>query len=187
MTSGGLFLPNQAKKTPTRGVVTAVGPGKHHWDTGAVMPMKVSVGEKAVYGENLGSSIKYQGEEHLLLRDDEIIMTYTGEEITLDTIRMIGDRILLRAKKTRTGETTSADGILMTASATRFERESVGIIVKVGEGKKAANGVMMPLYAQPGDRVKFKDYAAAYVTVQGLSSEDEEFVAIRNVDILAKW
>ncbi|CAM9145051.1 unnamed protein product [Discosporangium mesarthrocarpum] len=187
MTGGGLFLPDQAVKIPTRGTVVAAGPGQHHWDTGAVMPMKVQAGDRAVYGANQGASVKYQGEDHLLMRDDEILMTYEGEEITLDTIRMVGDRVLVRIKKDPSGTQTSSSGVLVAPSATKTEREATGIVEKMGEGKRAANGVLMPLYATAGDHVKFKEFAAEYVTVVGLDSEEEEYVVIRNIDILAKW
>lgn len=156
MTSGGLYLPTTKKDNPTRGTVTAVGEGKRHWDTGVQIPIKVSVGERVVYGNFDGTSVQYQGSEHLLMRDNELLMAYEGDEISLDKSRMVGDRVLLRVKAVPKGSTTSAKGILIAESATRSNRPTVGIVEKVGPGRMVPSGKIMPMYVEPGDKVKFK-------------------------------
>ena len=81
VTDGGLFLPKMKSAKVTRGTVTAAGEGKRHWDTGVQIPITVEVGERVVYGNYDGTSVEYQGEEHLLMRDTELLMAYEGEEV----------------------------------------------------------------------------------------------------------
>lgn len=97
-----------------------------------------------------------QGSEHLLMRDQELLMAYDGEDIDLDTVRMVGDRVLLRIKATPKGSTTSAAGVLIAESATRSNRPTIGVVEKVGPGRMVPSGKMMPMYVKPGDRVKYK-------------------------------
>lgn len=81
VTGGGLFLPKMKSVKNTRGTVAAVGEGKRHWDTGVKIPITVEVGERVVYGNYDGTSVEYQGSEHLLMRDTELLMAYEGEEV----------------------------------------------------------------------------------------------------------
>ncbi|CAN0323372.1 unnamed protein product, partial [Ectocarpus sp. 12 AP-2014] len=82
VTEGGVFLPKMKNVKVTRGTVTAVGEGKRHWDTGVKIPITVEVGERVVYGNFDGTSVQYQGSEHLLMRDTELLMAYEGEEVS---------------------------------------------------------------------------------------------------------
>ncbi|CAM9182839.1 unnamed protein product [Ectocarpus sp. 13 AM-2016] len=82
VTEGGVFLPKMKNVKITRGTVTAVGEGKRHWDTGVKIPITVEVGERVVYGNFDGTSVQYQGSEHLLMRDTELLMAYEGEEVS---------------------------------------------------------------------------------------------------------
>jgi chaperonin GroES len=70
-TKGGLFIPDTAKEKPQEGRVVAVGPGKH--DDGKVIPMGVKAGDKILFGKYSGTEIKLDGEEHLILREDDIL------------------------------------------------------------------------------------------------------------------
>ena len=80
-TEAGLFLPKMKSAKITRGTVTAAGEGKRHWDTGVQIPITVEVGDRVVYGNYDGTSVQYQGAEHLLMRDTELLMAYEGEEV----------------------------------------------------------------------------------------------------------
>ncbi len=68
---GGLFLPETAKEKPSEGVVLAVGQGRVS-DNGDIKPLVVKVGDRVVFGRYAGSEIKVDGEERLVLREDEI-------------------------------------------------------------------------------------------------------------------
>lgn len=114
------------------------------------------MGDRVVYGNFDGTSVQYQGSEHLLMRDSELLMAFEGEEINLDTARMVGDRVLLKVAATPTGSTEMASGVLVAESATRSTRPTVGEVVMVGPGRMVPSGVMIPMHCEVGDRVKYK-------------------------------
>jgi chaperonin GroES len=68
---GGIIIPDTAKEKPQEGRVVAVGPGKH--DDGKVIPLGVKAGDKILFGKYSGTEIKLDGEEHLILREDDIL------------------------------------------------------------------------------------------------------------------
>ena len=65
--TGGLFLPETAKEKPSEGIVLAVGAGDGDH------PMQVSVGDRVVFGRFAGTKVDVQGEEHLILSEDEVL------------------------------------------------------------------------------------------------------------------
>jgi chaperonin GroES len=71
-TAGGLFIPETAKEKPQRGEIIAVGNGKKTED-GKVLPLDVKVGDKVLFGKYAGTEIKVEGEELLMMREDDIL------------------------------------------------------------------------------------------------------------------
>jgi chaperonin GroES len=71
-TKGGIIIPDTAKEKPQEGKVIAVGKGKVN-DDGKVTPLDVKVGDKILFGKYSGSEIKLNGEEHLIMREDDIL------------------------------------------------------------------------------------------------------------------
>jgi len=71
-TTGGIIIPDTAKEKPQEGEVVAVGSGKRMED-GKVLPVDVKKGDRILFGKYSGSEIKIDGEEHLILREDEIL------------------------------------------------------------------------------------------------------------------
>jgi len=71
-TSGGLFIPDSAKEKPQEGEVAAVGKGKRLED-GKVVPLDVQPGDRILFGKYSGSEIKIDGEEYLIMREDEVL------------------------------------------------------------------------------------------------------------------
>jgi chaperonin GroES len=71
-TAGGLFIPETAKEKPQRGEIIAVGNGKKTED-GKVLPLDVKVGDKVLFGKYSGTEIKVEGEELLMMREDDIL------------------------------------------------------------------------------------------------------------------
>jgi chaperonin GroES len=69
---GGLYIPDTAKEKPQEGEVFAVGKGKRLED-GKVVPLDVQVGDRILFGKYSGSDIKIDGEEYLIMREDEIL------------------------------------------------------------------------------------------------------------------
>ncbi len=70
--SGGIIIPDTAKEKPQEAEVVAVGPGKLNED-GTRQAMDVSVGDKVLVGKYSGSDIKVEGEDYVVLREDEVL------------------------------------------------------------------------------------------------------------------
>jgi len=70
-TAGGIVLPDSAAEKPSQGEVLAVGPGKV-LDNGEVRALDVKVGDKVIFGQYGGSTVKLDGEELLILNESEI-------------------------------------------------------------------------------------------------------------------
>jgi len=70
--AGGIILADSAKEKPSQGVVVAVGNGKK-LDNGSVQAMDVKEGDKVLFGKYAGSEVKVDGEELIVMREDEIV------------------------------------------------------------------------------------------------------------------
>ena len=69
--SGGIVIPDSAAEKPSQGEVLAVGPGKK-LDTGSIQEMDVKAGDKILFGQYSGSTVKVDGEELLIMNESEI-------------------------------------------------------------------------------------------------------------------
>ena len=69
---GGIIIPDTAKEKPQQGKVVAVGKGKLK-DDGTVTPLDVAAGDKVLFGKYSGQEIKLDGDEYLIMREDEIL------------------------------------------------------------------------------------------------------------------
>jgi chaperonin GroES len=76
-TKGGLIIPDTAKEKPQQGKIVAVGKGKVN-DDGKINPLDVKVGDKILFGKYAGSEIKIEGEEHLIMREEDILGVVEG-------------------------------------------------------------------------------------------------------------
>ncbi|QEP43325.1 co-chaperone GroES [Ectothiorhodospiraceae bacterium BW-2] len=72
MTAGGIVLPGSAAEKPNRGEVLAVGKGKI-LEGGEVRPMDVKVGDQVLFGQYSGSAVKVEGEELLMMREEDVM------------------------------------------------------------------------------------------------------------------
>ena len=71
-TKGGIIIPDTAKEKPVEGKVIAVGKGKLGED-GKVRPLDVKVGDRVLFNKYSGNDIKISGEEHLIMREEDIL------------------------------------------------------------------------------------------------------------------
>lgn len=71
-TKGGIIIPDTAKEKPQQGKVVAVGKGKIDED-GKVIPLEVKPGDRVLFGKYAGTEIKIEGEEHLIMREEDIL------------------------------------------------------------------------------------------------------------------
>ena len=71
-TKGGIIIPDTAKEKPQEGKVVAVGKGKVNED-GKIIPLDVKVNDRILFGKYSGSEINIDGEEHMIMREDDIL------------------------------------------------------------------------------------------------------------------
>ena len=76
-TKGGIIIPDTAKEKPQQGKIIAVGKGKVN-DDGKLTPLDVKVGDTILFGKYSGSEIKINGEEHLIMREEDILGVIEG-------------------------------------------------------------------------------------------------------------
>jgi chaperonin GroES len=74
-TKGGIIIPDSAKEKPVEGLVIAVGAGKI-LKNGKVHPLDVKAGDKVLFGKYSGTEVKLDGEEHVLLREDDLLAVF---------------------------------------------------------------------------------------------------------------
>ena len=71
-TKGGIIIPDTAKEKPQEGKVIAVGKGKVTED-GKLIPLDVKAGDRILFGKYSGTEVKIEGEEHLIMREEDIL------------------------------------------------------------------------------------------------------------------
>jgi chaperonin GroES len=71
-TKGGIIIPDSAKEKPLEAQVVAVGKGKP-LDDGSVRTLEVKAGDRILFGKYSGTEIKLEGEDHLILREDDVL------------------------------------------------------------------------------------------------------------------
>jgi chaperonin GroES len=73
---GGIIIPDTAKEKPQQGKVVAVGQGRR--EDGKLIPIDVKPGDRVLFGKYSGTEIKIDGEEHLILREDDVLGIIEG-------------------------------------------------------------------------------------------------------------
>jgi chaperonin GroES len=76
-TKGGIIIPDTAKEKPQEGKVIAVGRGRRS-EKGDLIPPDVKSGDRILFGKYSGSEVKLEGEDHLILREDDILGVLEG-------------------------------------------------------------------------------------------------------------
>ncbi|CAK9075175.1 20 kDa chaperonin [Durusdinium trenchii] len=194
VTKAGLLLPKSEK--PKEGEVVATGPGEAHVESGHLVPLSVEVGEKVLYSKYGGSeAIECQGEEHVLVREDDVLLKYQGDEPVLEKISMPRGKVLVKLlpkeEETSFGlllsegakkQTTTAGEV---ADVRQFVRRGEMVrrqMMSVGAGMILANGEELPAPVQVGDKVRFR-----YGDEVNLDLGEDQFSVVSLSDCIAKW
>ena len=74
---GGIIIPDTAKEKPQEGEVVAVGQGKRN-EEGKLIPLDVKAGDRILFGKYSGSDIKVDGNEYMIMREDEVLGVIEG-------------------------------------------------------------------------------------------------------------
>jgi chaperonin GroES len=76
-TAGGIIIPDTAKEKPSQGIIVAVGEGKRD-EAGKRIPLDVRVNDRVMFSKYGGTEVKINGEEHLILREDDVQAVIEG-------------------------------------------------------------------------------------------------------------
>eukprot|EP00545_Synedropsis_sp_CCMP1620_P006192 CAMPEP_0119014578 /NCGR_PEP_ID=MMETSP1176-20130426/9984_1 /TAXON_ID=265551 /ORGANISM="Synedropsis recta cf, Strain CCMP1620" /LENGTH=249 /DNA_ID=CAMNT_0006967781 /DNA_START=6 /DNA_END=755 /DNA_ORIENTATION=+ len=175
-TDGGILLPDQAKERPTEGQVLAAGPGKLHPHTGNRIDNPVKEGDSVLYGKFDGVTLTYNDDSCQMIRDDDVMLYYDGVTMNLENVTPCRDYVLIELEK---DETETKSGIVVAAGVQKENLPCEGTVYKVGGGRLTSSGDFGKSPVQPGDSVKFKDYAGNDVVI-----ENRAFSLVRMVEIL---
>lgn len=178
-TTGGILLPTSSQKRPTSGDVICLGDGKLPSGT---YEFTLAVGDTIIYSKfGLGATdVCLQGEEHVLISEDDVIGIMPKSGATADDIpdlKPIGDRVLL--KITEQSDVTIGGVILPDASK---ERPLSGTVVRCGPGKLDDDGIRKPVKVSEGDQVVYFKYAGDPME----TSSGEKYIVLHESDILCK-
>ena len=167
----------------TEGTVITVGPGKPHQESGILYPMPVAAGDNVIYGQYDGTKFEMNGETHALIRDDDILIKFTGDKLSLESVEVVNDYVLVYVFTQGEEKTTSGGLYLASSKSDDQSRPSTGEVVKVGPGRMDIDGNIMSMAGlQEGDQVKFRDYAGNEVKIG-----NKEYSVVRVTDVIAKF
>ncbi|KAG0600818.1 hypothetical protein M758_11G062700 [Ceratodon purpureus] len=170
--AGGILLPSSAQTKPQGGEVVAVGEGRKVGEK-TVAPA-VAAGAKIVYAKYAGSEVPVEGEQHVLLKEDDVVGMLESDDIK--DLQPAGDRVLLRVMET---EGKTAGGVLLTESAK--EKPVIGTVEAAGPGALGEDGERVALPVKKGDTVLYSKYGGS----EFKSKDGAVFVVLRVQDILA--
>ncbi|CAJ1448191.1 unnamed protein product [Effrenium voratum] len=172
-TKSGLLLPSSSEK-PSEGEVVAVGPGSVKENGVQVAPW-AEAGMKILHGKYGVEEVTYNGEEHVLVRDEDVLLSYEGEP-TLESIKMPRGKVLLKLL-----EKESQGGILLSKGAAKPDT-TMGEVVAVGDDDLDRNGKPVPMDIAVGDFVRFR-----FGNEVKLDLGKSEFRSVSASECLAKW
>lgn len=180
MTVGGIVLPGKKKKK-TYGTVVATGPGQLIEGGTGRIPISLAPGDGVMYGEYDGTAVEWKDDQFVLIREEDVLIKYSKNKISLDTVETIRDAVLVRVDPV---EAQSKGGILLPGNE-KVKKASTGTVVKVGPGRMASNGVLMEMEVVPGDAIQFYDFAGQ--TVELADDKEHTYTVVSMSDILAKF
>lgn len=171
-TSGGILLPTTAQTKPQGGEVVAVGEGRTLGDKKVAVDVKT--GTKVVYSKYAGTEVQFNGVNHLILKEDDIVGTLETDDVK--DLKPLNDRVLIKIEE---AETKTAGGLYLTNATT--EKPSIGTVIAVGPGPLDEEGKRKPLSISSGNSVLFSKYAGNDFK----GADGAEYIALRASDVMA--
>ncbi|KAJ8767386.1 hypothetical protein K2173_017430 [Erythroxylum novogranatense] len=171
-TEGGILLPNSAQTRPQGGEVVAIGEGRTIGNTKVDISLKT--GTQVVYSKYAGTEIEFNGSNHLILKEDDVVGVLETDDIK--DLKPLNDRVFIKIAE---AEEKTAGGLLLT-EATK-EKPSVGTVIAVGPGTLDEEGKRKPLSVTPGSTVLYSKYAGNDFK----GSDDSNYIALRASDVMA--
>eukprot|EP00611_Tribonema_gayanum_P028419 TRINITY_DN7303_c0_g1_i1.p2 TRINITY_DN7303_c0_g1~~TRINITY_DN7303_c0_g1_i1.p2 ORF type:complete len:146 (-),score=55.37 TRINITY_DN7303_c0_g1_i1:341-778(-) len=125
--------------------------------------MPCNVGDKVLYGKFDGTKLEYDGKDHQFIRDTDVLFVYSGDAMTPETIKMMGDQILVEVEDK---EEKTSSGLFLAADDSGIgKKPTMGKVLAVGPGRTTADGNTVPMTLQPGDLIKFRDFAGSEISM----------------------
>ncbi|KAE8689148.1 10 kDa chaperonin [Hibiscus syriacus] len=189
-TEGGIFLPTTAQSNPQGGEVVAVGEGKTVGKT--KVECSVQSGAQVIYSKYAGTEIEFNGANHLLLKEDDIVGILESDDIK--DLKPLNERVLIKGPlisnasliaihkwflHIRLAEEKTAGGLLLTQ--TTKEKPSIGTVIAVGPGTLDDEGNAKPLSVAPGNTVLYSKYAGNDFK----GNDGRDYIALRASEIMA--
>ncbi|KAL5201307.1 hypothetical protein ABZP36_035661 [Zizania latifolia] len=170
-TAGGILLPTSVQSKPQGGEVVAVGEGRSIGSNS--IEISVPVGAQVVYSKYAGTELEFNGSDHLILKEDDIIGILDTNDVK--DLKPLNDRILIKVAE---AEEKTAGGLLLTQA--NKEKPSVGTVIAVGSGPLIEDGSRKPLSVTPGNTVMYSKYAGSE-----FKGEDGGYIVLRVSDVMA--
>ncbi|XP_038698694.1 20 kDa chaperonin, chloroplastic-like [Tripterygium wilfordii] len=171
-TGGGILLPTSAQSKPQGGEVVAVGEGKSLGKT--KVDISVKTGSQVVYSKFAGTELEFNGLNHLILKEDDIVGILETEDIK--DLKPLNDRVLIKVAE---AEEKTAGGLLLTQSTK--DKPSIGTVIAVGPGTLDEEGNRKPLPISQGSNVLYSKYAGNDFK----GSDGSNYIALRVSDVMA--
>ncbi|XVF48852.1 hypothetical protein PTKIN_Ptkin03bG0221600 [Pterospermum kingtungense] len=171
-TEGGILLPSTAQSKPQGGEVVAVGKGKTIGKT--KLEGSVKTGAQVIYSKYAGTEVEFNGSNHLILKEDDIVGILETDEIK--DLKPLNDRVFIKVAE---AEEKTAGGIILTGESK--EKPSIGTVLAVGPGTLDEEGNRKPLSVAPGNTVLYSKYAGN--DFEG--SDGTNYIALRASDVMA--
>ncbi len=177
--AGGVVLLEESVERPREGTVMSIGPGLKTYEAGFDMPIPCNIGETVVFGEFAGTAVSYDNAHHQLIKDEDIMFVYSGEKPNPDSMRMIGDQVLLEGDKT---QHKTDGGILLPDLKDSRPKLTTGIARAVGPGRTTEKGDLLPMAVTVGTRVKYHKFAGEDMKIDG-----KLYKVLHDSDLMIAW
>ncbi|KAK6147599.1 hypothetical protein DH2020_018542 [Rehmannia glutinosa] len=171
-TSGGILLPTTAQSKSQGGEVVAVGEGRTVGSN--KVDISVKTGTQVVYSKYAGTEVEFNGENHLILKEDDIVGILDTDDIK--DMQPLNDRVLIKVAE---AEEKTAGGLYLTDASK--EKPSIGTVVAVGPGSLDEEGNRKPLSVAAGNTVLYSKYAGNDFK----GSDGSNYIALRASDVMA--
>jgi chaperonin GroES len=171
-TSGGILLPTTAQSKPQGGEVVAVGEGRTIGKN--KVDISVKTGTQVVYSKYAGTEVKFNGSNHLILKEDDIVGILDTDDVK--DLKPLNDRVLIKVAE---AEEKTAGGLYLTDASK--EKPSIGTVIAVGPGPLDEEGKRKPLSVAPGNTVLYSKYAGNDFK----GADGSNYIALRASDVIA--
>lgn len=171
-TIGGILLPSSAQTKPQSGEVVAIGEGKTVGKN--EVEITVKPGAQVVYSKYAGTELEFNGSNHLLLKEDDIVGILETDDIK--DLKPLNERVLIKVAE---AEEQTAGGLLLTEASK--QKPSIGTVVAVGPGALDSEGKRKPLSVSAWDTVMYSKYAGN----EFKGKDGSDYIALRASDVMA--